>query len=324
MTKNTDQGFKVLNGGMLSLLQDVGRYGYHRMGLAVGGPMDRDAFLWANFLCGNKANSTAIEITLGGLVLEAQLPSTIAVTGADQPLSINGKTYEAWQSHNVKTGDIIELGFSKKALRAYLAVSGGFDIDPVFSSSATVVREGLGGLVGNTGEQGRPLAEGDLLPCSGQQQSRRLIVPVRLRPDYQTEQAFRVIAGYQQKQFHWQQQRLFYSSEYEVSGQSDRMGYRLKGPAVTAQISGVLSEGTCLGAIQFPADGQPIVLMSDRQSIGGYPKIGAMLTLDTYRLAQLMPGLKLSFEAISLPVAQDLLRTHARQMKPESLNACAL
>lgn len=293
-------GFKVLQPGLLTLIQDAGRFGHHRIGLTTGGPLDALAFRWANRLVDNPANTTALEVSIGGLVLEAQTDARIVLAGAEMPLKINGAEQDRWHAHKVQAGDKIEVGFSTRGARAYLAVSGGFDVEHSFSSSATVTREGIGGF---TGEK---LQQGDFLKCKPPVEHRAFRLPEEHRPDYSDDITLRVITGYQQHAFSDYQKRLFFSSEYRVTDRADRMGYRLEGPEVKPAFDGILSEGICHGAIQIPADGQPIVLLNDRQTIGGYPKIGSMIAMDTARMAQLLPGSKVSFEEITIDDAHNL------------------
>ena len=310
-------GFRVLEPGMLSLLQDSGRLGQHRIGLTTGGPLDRLAMGWANRLVSNPAGATAIEASFGGLKLEASINSLVAVCGGDQPLAINGEEKATWRSHRVEAGDIIELGFASKFCRSYLAVHGGFEIASSFGSASTVPREGIGGL------DGGKLKSGDQLPATGTTETRCLAVPADMRTEYEDDITVRVIPGYQQHHFPRLQQRRFFSGEYRVTDRADRMGYRLEGPAITCEVQGILSEGICMGAVQIPADGQPIVLLRDRQTIGGYPKIGSALSLDTAKLSQLMPGARVRFEAVT-PYAADnifhLARSLFHRMEPEAVN----
>ena len=293
-------GIKILRPGMLSLLQDGGRIGQHRIGLTNGGPIDAEAFNWANRLCDNPAGATAIELSIGGLAFEVQQPIRIAVTGAVAPLTVNSQPCEQWRSYHLRAGDQVEIGFTTEGMRVYLAVAGGFKVSPRFGSTSTVVREGVGGLCG------KPLQADDQLECIRCEGGEDLLLPVDKQPRYQQEVVLRTVLGYQQAHFSPVQQALFFSSSYEVSDNCDRMGYRLKGRAIKGDIEGILSEGICHGAIQIPADGQPIVLMNDRQTIGGYPKIGSVIALDTAKLGQLAPGGKVSFEQISMEQAHNI------------------
>ncbi len=311
-------GFLVKKAGVLSLLQDEGRFGYQQLGLTQGGPVDKMAFYWANRLCQNKLSSTAIEISIGGLSLLAQGKAKIALTGANMPLFINGEKKALWQSHAINVGDVIELGFAQQGLRAYLAVSGGFQIKTSFGSSATVCREGIGGL------HGGKLETGDFLPIKMHLSlsSQNFRLSEKNQPVFKKDIVLRTIPSYQQRFFSSYQQRLFYSSEFIISEHYDRMGYRLTGRAIKADISGILSEGICHGAIQIPADGQPIVLLNDRQTIGGYPKIGSVLSLDTAKLAQLGQGGKVHFEPVSMEAAHNINHLTLSLFERTQLETC--
>jgi biotin-dependent carboxylase-like uncharacterized protein len=297
--------------GLLSLLQDSGRFGQHGIGLTTGGPLDLEAFALCQRLLGNAPGSTLIEASFGGLELEARVGTFLCVTGASMPLTINGREQALWTVHRIEAGDRISLGNAEAGCRSYLGVADGFDVPPQFGSTATVVREKLGGL------RGEKLAPGDVLPCAAVSRRPLLQLPPAWRPQYRNQVTLRVIPGYQQAHFNRLQQRRFFSHRFTVSGNCDRMGYRLEGPAIRCDIEGILSEGICHGAIQIPADGQPIVLLNDRQTIGGYPKIGAALSLDTGALAQLQPGGGVYFAAISPHDAHNAL--HLAQARLRSI-----
>ena len=291
----------VLQSGVLSLLQDSGRRGQHRLGLTTGGPLDSEAFHYCNRLLQNHLGSTVIEVSVGGLQLSIQVDTFVCVTGADMPLSINGEEKTLWSVHPVAAGDILHLGFARSGCRAYLGVAQGFNIAPSFGSSATVMREKIGGLHGDR------LHAGDELPCSAVIGRKCLFLPVPDQPRYQNTLTVRVIPGYQQRHFTRTEQRRFFSSRFQVSERCDRMGYRLEGPTIDCDIDGILSEGICHGAIQIPPDGQPIVLLNDRQTIGGYPKIGTALSLDAARLSQLTAGCSVHFAPITVDTAHRAL-----------------
>ncbi len=293
-------GFLVKQPGLLTLIHDRGRFGAHNLGLTTGGPLDPLAFDWANRLLGNEINATCLEVSFGGLHLEAGMDTAIAITGAKKPCKINGEEIAQWQTHNVKKGDLLELGFASEGVRAYLAVAGGFDITPSFGSSSTVVREKIGGLHGDK------LQAGDHLPCVANSIDQHLKLTQDFQPTYGKQATLRVVKGYQHEVFDHIQQWRFFNSDYQVTERADRMGFRLEGEVIHSGMVGMLSEGICHGAIQIPADGQPIVLMNDRQTIGGYPKIGSVIPLDTAKLAQLTPGSSVQFEAISLEQAHNL------------------
>ena len=293
-------GFTVKKPGLLTLFQDRGRFGAHNLGLTTGGPLDPLAYDWANRLLGNDHNATCLEVSFGGLSLEANVDTAIAITGAKKPCKINGKDLAQWQTHSIRKGDLLELGFASEGVRAYLAVADGFDVSPSFGSSSTVVREKIGGIHGDK------LQAGDNLPCSANSTNSHQKLEEEHQPDYGKQATLRVVKGYQQAVFDHIQQWRFFNTDYQVTERSDRMGFRLEGEVIHSTIVGMLSEGICHGAIQIPADGQPIVLMNDRQTIGGYPKIGSVIPLDTARLAQLTPGSTVRFEAISQEQAHNL------------------
>ena len=279
--------------------------GQHRIGLTNGGPLDPHAFEYCNRLLQNRAGTTALEISFGGLKLEAAVDTYICLTGAQMTLRINNHEQPRWEVLAIKAGDSISVDFAEQGCRAYLGVAGGFQVAPSFGSTATVVREKIGGLNGDK------LQAGDELPCEAVTQLRHLYLPAEHQPHYQNLVTVRVIPGYQQKHFSRYEQRRFFSHAYTVSDRCDRMGYRLEGPAIDCDIEGILSEGICFGAIQVPADGQPIVLLNDRQTIGGYPKIGSALSLDCGHLAQLRPGGTVHFAPVSPHGAHNALHLAA-------------
>jgi len=293
-------GFTVNQPGLLSLLHDRGRYGVHNLGLTTGGPLDSLAFDWANRLLGNDINATCLEISFGGLSLEAETETSFVITGAQAPCKLNGQSIPLWQTQDIQRGDKLEIGFTSAGTRCYLAVRGGFDIAPSFGSSSTVLREKIGGINGDK------LQAGDHLPCSGNKLLAHCRLAEKDQPVYGDSARLRVVLGYQQAAFGPLQRWRFFSSEYRLSERCDRMGFRLEGETVHSDMVSMLSEGICHGAIQIPADGQPIVLMNDRQTIGGYPKIGAVIRMDTARLAQLSPGSRVNFEEISIEQAHNL------------------
>lgn len=304
---------RVIQPGMLSLLQDGGRQGQHRIGLTNGGPMDPQAFHCCNRLLQNPAGATALEVSFGGLQLEALVDTFICLTGAEMALRINDVSQPGWTVLPVTAGDSIAVDFAERGCRAYLGVAGGFSVPQSFGSSATVMREHIGGL------NGGKIEAGDKLPCEATGERRCLYLPVAQQPHYHDIVTVRVIPGYQQARFDRYQQRRFFSHQYTVSNRCDRMGYRLEGPSIECDVEGILSEGICFGAIQIPADGQPIVLLNDRQTIGGYPKIGSALSLDCARLAQLKPGGQVYFAAITPHAAHNALHLAQSQVDRQTL-----
>ncbi|MDH3634871.1 MAG: biotin-dependent carboxyltransferase family protein [Gammaproteobacteria bacterium] len=309
-------GFVVRQPGLLSLLHDRGRYGAHNLGLTTGGPLDSLAFDWANRMLGNDVNATCIEISFGGLALEASHDTSFVITGAQAPCKLDGEPIEQWCTHDIDSGSKLEIGFTSAGTRCYLAVSGGFDITPSFGSTSTVVRENIGGINGNK------LQAGDQLPCSGTRPAKHCFLAEADRPVYADFAELRVVPGYQQAAFSPLQQWRFFNTDYRLTERCDRMGFRLEGETVHSNMVGMLSEGICHGAIQIPADGQPIVLMNDRQTIGGYPKIGAVIAHDTARLSQLTPGSNVHFVAISLEQAHNIHCLEQARYQRASLQPC--
>ena len=238
-------GFIIKQPGLLTLIQDKGRFGAHNLGLTNGGPLDALAFDWANRLLGNEGNATCLEISFGGLTLESDIDTAIVVTGAKMPVKINGDSIPQWQTCPVKKGDTIELGYAISGTRTYLAVAGGFTVAPSFGSSATVVREKVGGLNGDK------LQASDQLTCKAHTLSQHYRLADEDQPQYSDGAILRVVLGYQQDAFDIIEKQRFFSSDYQVTDRSDRMGFRLEGEAIKSDIVGMLSEGICHGAIQI-------------------------------------------------------------------------
>lgn len=303
MTDRT-QGFLIESPGFLSLLQDAGRTGVMHLGLATGGAMDRHAWAWANYLLGNPFGTAALEITFGRLEFVSQISTSIAVTGAAVTLMVNGQEQSLWSNIALNAGDRVSMNAPGAGLRNYLAVVDGFQVAPGLGNScATLHREKTGGLQGD----GQPLKAGDLLPCKAQQHSYHSVrrrVPAEWIPDYREPLTLDVILGAQLDRFPSASLECFFNQPYVLSAQSDRMGARLDGPALSVKGERLISEGISLGAVQVPANGLPIILLNDRQTIGGYPKLGAVAPRSLDALAQRQPGTTLRFRALALHQAQ--------------------
>lgn len=291
--------FKVIKPGLLTLLQDLGRHGYQHLGITTGGPMDELAFRWGNALLDNDSNAAQIEITFGMFSLEAQASTSIAITGADLGATLNGKGILPWQTYPIHKGDLLAFHQPQFGLRAYLAVKGGFLVKPVLGSVATVMREKLGGLTG----QGDKLAKGDLIPFQESTQHLQRSVPRLAIPNYEQVE-IDMVTGYQFKHFSGLDRAHFFSNTYTLSQHCDRMGYRLEGRALGQEQPGIISEGIAYGAIQVPNDGQPIVLLRDRQTIGGYPKVGCVTSFSGALLSQKKPSDKIAFRYITVDQAE--------------------
>ncbi|MDB4837180.1 biotin-dependent carboxyltransferase family protein [Marinomonas sp.] len=298
--------FNVIKPGMLTLLQDLGRHGHQSIGLTSGGPMDEMAFRWANALLDNSDNCPQLEVTFGMLTLEAQTDTSIAITGADLDARLNGSNLLPWQSYAIRKGDLLAFHQPVTGLRAYLAVKGGFVCEPTLGSVSTVMREKIGGLTG----KGDKLQKGDLLHYHECTQHKHMSVPRLAIPNYNSID-ISVILGYQYQSFSSFERAKFFSSDYVVSTSSDRMGYRLEGNAITSEVPGIISEGITYGSIQIPKDGQPIVLLKDRQTIGGYPKMGCVTRYSGGLLGQKKPGDTIQFSPITVDQAE---QEHRLQM----------
>jgi biotin-dependent carboxylase-like uncharacterized protein len=296
--------------GPLTTIQDLGRFGHLRVGIPTSGPMDRDAFVLANRLVGNPDGAAALECTLIGARVELTDARLIAVTGADMSPTVNGAAVPAWRAVAVKAGDVLRLGPARSGVRAYLAVAGGLETPVVLGSRATYVRGRLGGL------GGRALRRGDRLPLGpAAAAARPRRVPPGQIPAYVAEATVSVILGPQDDRFTPAGVAAFLAGPYEVLPQSDRMGARLKGPFI-AHTRGhdIVSDGVPMGGVQVIGDGQPIVLLADRQSAGGYTKIATVCSFDLGRIAQLKPGGRLTFRRVTVAEAHAMLRDSRRAL----------
>jgi len=294
---------RIVEPGALTTVQDLGRPGHLRYGIPPSGPVDHAAFVVANRLVGNADGAAGLECTVLGPRFEAEQACAIAVTGAAMPLTVNGAEAPAWTTLTLKPGDVVRLGAARAGVRAYVAFSGGLDVPPVLGSRSTYVRGRLGGL------DGRALRKEDRLHGVPAPPPPLRRARARVIPDLGRDPEIRVVLGPQADRFTDEGLRTFLGSEYEMLPQSDRMGARLKGPRI-AHTRGhdIISDGIALGSIQVPGDGQPIALLVDRQSTGGYTKVATVGSFDIGRLGQVKPGHRLRFRAIDLDEAQRTLR----------------
>lgn len=296
-------GFIVENGGLQSSIQDAGRRGFSDIGLTQSGAMDEMAFGYANFLVGNAFNTPAIEIAMGGASFKARSEMCIAICGANMQPTCNGHKIALWQTHTLRRGDVIAFDFANEGQFAYIAVAGGFQTPFAYGSYSTSLKEGLGGL------EGRKLKSGDLLHTFGNRcPVDRRKLERKFIPKYPETITVRLVKGYQEAMFDAASQETFFNSIYTFKGEGDRMGYRLSGKKVVPTHTGILSEPICYGAVQVPSHGEPIVLLKERQTIGGYPKIGSVIAVDCFKLAQLKVGGNVKFKEVSLKEAQRVTR----------------
>ncbi|MGY1918601.1 5-oxoprolinase subunit C family protein [Pseudomonas tolaasii] len=302
----------VLRPGLFSSFQDTGRTGFQHWGVPVNGAMDADAHALANLLVGNPMSAATLEITIQGPVLCFQAKALIALAGADLGAILDGVVLKPGQAARVQPGTVLRFERREYGARAYLAVSGGYLLDPVMNSCSTYSRGGFGGLCG------RALKAGDVIPiCSSFANPPRLNIPAGLlfaEPAYPV--GVRVLQGREWGDFSETARHDFLNEPYRMTAASDRMGYRLDGAALAlTRPKQLLSESVAFGTVQVPVGGQPIVLMADRQTTGGYPRIAQVASVDLPRLAQLMPGDEIRFSLIDLRTAQQLWVTRARTLK---------
>lgn len=300
--------FEVVQPGLLTTVQDKGRYDYQQYGVPVSGAMDSYALMVANLLVGNSEGDACLEITVLGPRLRILGDTLIAITGADLSPALNNNPLPMWEAVEVCSGDTISFGHPKRGCRSYLAVAGGIDVPEVMGSRSTYIKSRLGGL------EGRSLRSGDRLrsgPTQVEFSTRKL--PSQYIFEYKAENELRVILGPQDDYFTERGIQTFLHSEYRISVQADRMGYRLEGPPIEYKAGAdIVSDGVPPGAVQVPGDGLPIILLADRQTTGGYVKIATMSTIDLTKLAQAKPGDRVRFLRVTEEEAYQLLIEHNR------------
>nr|WP_081475738.1 biotin-dependent carboxyltransferase family protein [Microbulbifer agarilyticus] len=286
----------ILNPGALALIQDRGRFGYQHLGIGASGVADSHGAGWANRLLGNSSGDAVIELCLGNFRMQFKSEGRFAIAGADLGWRLDGERLENWCSYRARAGAKLEASIATDGLRGYLGFSGGVDAPLICGSRATSQGDGLGGLKGN----GEPLAKGDVLTfgCpmnSGIHDASVRAVPSQFRRTYGTAVTLRVVPSNQFNAFSADCVHQLLNTSYTVAPDSDRMGVRLAGSALPEPPGNLISEPVSPGAIQVPANGQPIVLMQDCQTIGGYPKLGHVYRVDLDRLAQARPGAQVRF-----------------------------
>lgn len=311
---------QTVSPGLLTTIQDLGRWGFQGQGMPVAGAMDPFALQVGNILVGNAPDLAALEITVMGpgfSVIEGS--GMISLTGAELDLRINGKKAPTWTALPVTEGDSITVGGPVgPGSRAYLCFSGGIDVPQVMGSRSTYLRAGIGGF------EGRALQKGDVLLSAPNpllwQGCEGFSCPLELRPAYGKNEPLRVILGPQDDHFTEKGIETFLNSEYTISNDADRMGYRFEGPAIEhLEGADIVSDAIPLGSIQVPGHGNPIAMLADRQTTGGYTKIAVLVTPDIAALAQKLPGHKVRFTAISFAEAIGETRKCLQQLSDLSL-----
>lgn len=293
----------------MTTVQDGGRVGWRRYGVAGAGAMDRSSLMMANMLVGNQPTEAAIEFAYAGGEWLVEAPSCrIAIAGGPFDVAVDGVKRRALASMTLRHGQRLRIGSAPNRVWGYLAASGGFDMPLVFGSRSTHVQSGLGGFMG------RAIQPGDVLPLrlgeapADDERAAAFAAP--------TEEPFRIVLGPQQDYFRAEAIERLFSSDYKVTWQQDRMAYRLEGPSLAhAKGYNIITDGVMPGCIQVPGTGLPIVLMRDAGTVGGYPKLGAVIESDLGRLAQQRPGTAIRFQAITVEAAQMLRRQFLAQLQ---------
>ncbi|MGU3369715.1 5-oxoprolinase subunit C family protein [Bacillus mycoides] len=307
---------EILHAGMFTTVQDLGRFHYQQYGVPVGGAMDKSALRMINMLVGNEENEAGLEITIMGPKLLIKKTTLLAIGGADMEPLLNGERIPLWRPILAEEGSMLCLGKAKSGCRAYVTFAGGINIDRTMGSKSTYIRAALGGI------EGRMLKKGDYFQIgTGAEVASRFIQNLqeekRIKtkwaicnnalPKYKKHPILRVITDFEYDQFTEESIKSFFSKEYKVSNYADRMGYRLDGDVLNrVEEIEILSSPVTFGTIQVPNGGQPIILMADRQTTGGYPRIGNVISVDLPLLAQLKPGDYVTFEKISMEDAAQL------------------
>ncbi|AIR91700.1 biotin-dependent carboxyltransferase family protein [Pseudomonas cremoricolorata] len=301
---------EILKPGLCSTLQDTGRVGHQHVGVPVNGPMDALAQQLANLLVGNRRDAGVVEMTLQGPTARFDAAALIAIGGADLGATLDGEPLPPHRPVRAMAGSILAFGQRRFGARAYLAVAGGFTQDSVLGSVSTYRRGAYAGVLG------RALQAGDRLGlASSFRNPPRIVLPSGLRRCIEREalSAIRLVPGGEWHAFTDQAQRTLLEAEYRIGNDSERMGYRLLGePLPLLAPLELLSEAVTFGTVQVPPSGQPIVLMADRQTTGGYPRIANVISADLPLLAQRLPGEAVRFELTTLEHAQRLAVQRAR------------
>lgn len=319
----------VINPGLLTSIQDLGRQGFRKFGIITSGVMDPLAHRIANLLVGNMEHQPTLELTLIGPILKFEKDALISICGGGLTPLIDGAPVPLWRSLLIKKGSQLSFTQSKTGYRAYLAIAGGFAIPMVMGSTSTYLRAGIGGF------DGRSLKRGDQLQCQPLSLlSKKMFQTIEKKSVnhsycklnwsvtsefnslFRNDRSIRVMEGRHFHLFSKESKERFFKERYEINANSDRMGYRLKGfPLVLEEPKEMITEAVNFGTIQVPADGNPIILLADCQTTGGYPVIGQIITVDLPLVAQTKPGKSLIFKKLSHAEAQLLYIRREQQIK---------
>lgn len=308
----------VINGGILTTIQDSGRYGYQELGIPTSGVMDDYNYRLANILVGNKLDEAVFEMTFFGPTLKFNENLIIAITGSNMNPKINGELAPMYETIKVKKGDTLQFGKVNEGIRSYLAFGGSIDVPFVNGSKSTHIKTKMGGI------EGRALKAKDEINIKKSKEKTMRKIPEKYLPIFLNCNILRIVLGPQDDYFTEKGiHDLFRSGGYQVTKDFDRMGIRLKGTAIEhKETADIISDGTTFGSIQVPANGQPIILVADRQTTGGYTKIGNVITADLYKLAQMTFLDKVLFKEVTIEEAQKLATDYKNKfdlIKKESI-----
>lgn len=314
MSERAERVAVVRNGGLHTTVQDTGRDGYYSLGIPPSGAMDQFSYRVANMLVGNPEGAAALEATYVGPTLEFTDDRRVAVTGATAPITVNDEAVPMWQTLAVRSGDVLQFSMLTGGARPYIAISGGIGVQPYLGARSTYTLTGLGGF------EGRPLAEGDLLPLGSEEHAAPpptgTTVTATLRPDLPAVTPLRTVIGLCSYRVTEESMRAFSEVEWKVTKDADRIGYRLRGGRIDfvdrepphgagSDPANVVDLGYPIGSIQVPGGDEPIVLLNDAVTAGGYATVGTVISVDRDRIAQTKTGDLVHFEPVDLQTALD-------------------
>ncbi|PER09434.1 KipI antagonist [Bacillus cereus] len=307
---------EVLHAGMFTTVQDLGRSYYQQFGVPVGGAMDKNALRLINMLVGNEENEAGLEMTILGPKLLIKKTTLLAIGGVDMEPLLNGERIPLWRPILAEEGSMLCFGKVKNGCRAYVTFAGGIHIEGTLGSKSTYIRAAIGGIEGRMLKKGDCFQIGTYSEMANRfiqdlQKDERIktkwVISNSVLPKYKKHPKLRVITDFEYDQFTEESRKAFFTKEYKVSNYADRMGYRVEGEVLNRiEEKEILSSPVTFGTIQVPNGGQPIILMADRQTTGGYPRMGNIISVDLPLLAQLKPGDYVSFEKITLEEAEQL------------------
>ncbi len=306
-------GIIVENPGIQTTVQDEGRFGYQQFGVSPAGPMDTQSFYLANILAGNPRGESALEITFMGPSLKFEKDNIIAVTGANVSPAVDGTPIPMYQAVLVHEGQTLSFGVASGGSRAYIAFTGGLDVPVIMGSKATLMRNKLGGV------EGRKLEKGDRIGFCNPKTNLPKMGLRKMEPEKfpEKELTLRVVTGPQDNAFTEEEVRKFFWFGATITNESDRMGIRLEReePLHHIKDGNILTDGVAFGSIQVPTNGQIIIMMADRQTTGGYTKIGTVISVDLPKLAQAQPGYRVRFVRVGVQLAQDLYLRKQKELR---------